>query len=245
MQTEAIEQRLNTWILVDVDIGVRLGIPGEELADPQRGSRVGRADQYRVSEGAGDQGHPAEDERAHQQLAQLRIGLDDLAKVLGVDHEQLARFDRARPHQAGPGGEHVDLSVELALAENVERHLLVTVGVGDGQRAGEDDEEAGRRIALLGDDLAGPHPAPPAGWLEPPQLGGGEAREHLLPATEVLVRQGGLLSRRATSRTRSRTSRHSSCRLSSDQSGRCLDSWRSVHSLMLSNPSTGAQHGCL
>ena len=68
---EAIEQLLDVGFGVEVDEAEGMAVAGEELADPQRAAAVIGAEQHRVAEPVRDQLDAAEDERAHQDVAQL------------------------------------------------------------------------------------------------------------------------------------------------------------------------------
>jgi len=67
--------------------------------------------------------------------------------------------------------------------------------VDDGQRSGNDDEEAGAGGALLEDDLAAFNLAPVTDLREPGHLSRREAWEHLVPASAVYVCHEKFLSR--------------------------------------------------
>ena len=67
---------LDARVFFHLEVDVRLAIAGEELANPQGRRGMGRSDQDSVASVVGDQRHPAEDERAQEDLAQLGIGLD-------------------------------------------------------------------------------------------------------------------------------------------------------------------------
>ena len=79
---KAIEQLLHVGLAVQVDVRVRMPVTRQELLHAQRRRRMRRSDQHRVAEPREDQLHPAEDERPHENLAQLRVGLDQPQHLL-------------------------------------------------------------------------------------------------------------------------------------------------------------------
>lgn len=81
-----------------------------------------RADHDDVAEVVGDERHAPEDERAHENAAQLRIGLDQREQFVAVELDDLARLADPHPRQRAPAGEHVAFAGELTWA------------VGDDQR---------------------------------------------------------------------------------------------------------------
>ena len=62
-----------------------------------------RADQHDVAEAVGDQLDAAQDERAHQDLAQLGVGLHQRQQVAAIELDHLAGFAaRARTSDRRP-----------------------------------------------------------------------------------------------------------------------------------------------
>ena len=113
---EVIEQRLNVGLAVEIDVGVGVAVPGEELLDPERARRVHRSDQHRVAEAAADQLHPPENERPHQDLAELGVVLHERQHRLAIEHDDLARLADPRAEQRAAPRDHVDLAAELPRA---------------------------------------------------------------------------------------------------------------------------------
>ena len=79
---EGVEGRLHAGVHVHVDVGVRLVVAGQELLDRQRPGGVPRADQDDVPESPRHQRAAAKHERAEEDLAQLRVGLDEPPEVI-------------------------------------------------------------------------------------------------------------------------------------------------------------------
>ena len=66
-----------------VDEGI--GVAGEELAQAQRVGRMARPQQHGVALPRRHQPHAAQDESAHEDLAQLGVGLHHVAQALITD----------------------------------------------------------------------------------------------------------------------------------------------------------------
>ena len=75
VDVKPIEQLLRVGIAIEIDVVERMAVARQELLDPQRAGAVRRADHDDVAEVARDQLEAAKDERAHQDLAQLGVGL--------------------------------------------------------------------------------------------------------------------------------------------------------------------------
>ena len=98
---EPIEQRLDVRIAIEIDVGVRVAVARQELLDAQRARRVRRSDEHDVAEAARDQLHPAQDEGAHQDLAELGVGLHERQQLVAIQLDHLARFAHAARKSAG------------------------------------------------------------------------------------------------------------------------------------------------
>ena len=91
-----------------------MAVARQELLDAQRSRAMVRADEHDVAEAVRDQLHPAQDEGAHDDLAQLAVGLHQRQQVLAIQLDHFTRCTDACPDQRAPAGEHVDLAGELA-----------------------------------------------------------------------------------------------------------------------------------
>jgi hypothetical protein len=67
-----------------------------------------------VAIAACDQLDAAEDERSHEDVAQLGIGLDEPEQLFAIELDHLARFNRANPRQGSAAGPHGAFAGELA-----------------------------------------------------------------------------------------------------------------------------------
>src|SRR4029450_435991 len=103
-----------------------------------------------------------EDERAHQELAQLGVGLDERAQPIGAELEHLAVLGDPSARQAAPAVEQADLAGELAGTVDDDQIFLILVGPDDLQGAREDHEERRVLRALIEEQLAAADGAPGA-----------------------------------------------------------------------------------
>ena len=76
-------------------------VSGQEFTDPQGSGAMIGSYEHGVTEAAGDQLRPAENERAHQDVAQLGVGLNDRKETLAVDLDHLTRGDGADANHCG------------------------------------------------------------------------------------------------------------------------------------------------
>jgi hypothetical protein len=127
---------------------VRIAVARQEALDPERVAAVRRADQHDAGLGVLHQPYPAQDEGSHDDLANVRLGLDH-AWEHGSRHPDDPAFRTCVPaHQDFAIVEQVELAGELALAVEVDR-LLASFGaaVGDLDRAFQHDEEVDAALA--------------------------------------------------------------------------------------------------
>jgi hypothetical protein len=127
---------------------MRVRVSAQELHQPHRVGAVRRADHDDAAVDVTDQPDPAQDERAHDDLADVALGRDHAPEVGAPDAQQDARLAGARAHQHLALVEEVELARELALAQDREDfRLVVLVDVEDLDRAFEDDEEVDAAVA--------------------------------------------------------------------------------------------------
>src|SRR5262245_44331929 len=111
---------------------MRVAIAAEETLEPQH-ITVLRAANDHWSPGSGlEQPDAAQDERAHDALAELGLRNQQCAQTLGRDDQGLDRLPRTRIDQRRPSGELRELAHERA-------------------RAMGDDRLAAAELAVLGD----------------------------------------------------------------------------------------------
>ena len=143
----------------------------------KRSGRMLRADEHDVARALSDQRDPAQDEGAHNELAELTIGLDQGQERLAVDLDDLARFADANANERGSAGDQVGLAGERTRSEHGHDALGVIVRPHDLDFALGDHEE--RRGAMPGLDehfATSGRPRPSVG-RDARYLGRGEGRE--------------------------------------------------------------------
>ena len=74
----------------------------QELPDPQGAGAMIGPHEDGITETASDQLHPAENECAHQDVAQLGVCLNDRKKMLAIDLGHFARDDGTDTNERGP-----------------------------------------------------------------------------------------------------------------------------------------------
>src|SRR5438132_2779140 len=158
---------------------------------------MGRSDHDSVASVVGDQRHPAEDERAQEDLAQLGIGLHHLPQRVRRHLQELAVLAHPAANQGPAPGQNGRLSGELARSvEDRDRLLPAVDQVNDLHLAGDDDVEIARDVALVEQD--GPARDAPAltALAQPLDLLGRQPRKHLRAALPKVVCHGSPASAR-------------------------------------------------
>ena len=99
--------------------------------------------------------HPAQDEGAQQDLAQLGVALHQQPEILAIDGDDGARVLDPPADEAPPRGEHVDLAGELPGPVHDDRLLAIADREHDLDRPLEHHEEARVLLADVEQQLAG------------------------------------------------------------------------------------------
>ena len=86
-----IEQVLRAGLALEVDVLIGMAVPRQELLDSKRARRMIGSNQHDIADALRDQLHPAEDERPHQDFAQLAVGLHQRQQMLAIDLDELRR----------------------------------------------------------------------------------------------------------------------------------------------------------
>ncbi len=128
---ELFQNRLHVRVALDVDVTVRVGVPDEELLEAERRRRVARSDDDDVPLSGRQKRHSPEDERAHEQLAQERIGLNELPQSHDLDAEHPQVSDSAPPDERTAIRQHAHFARELSGTVNRDELLHVSLGVED------------------------------------------------------------------------------------------------------------------
>ncbi len=151
---EAIEERLHVRIALHLLIGEGLGVPAQELPDVQRAGRVAGADEDQAAGALGDERHPAQDEGAHEDFAELEVPLHERVQMLAIDDDDRSVAERPAADEGAAGREHVDLARELPGAVHRDLLLAALDRAHDLHGALDDHEEAGVLLPELEQHLA-------------------------------------------------------------------------------------------
>jgi hypothetical protein len=177
VELESIEQALNPFVAIEVDVPVGIAVTREELPDAKRAGRVIGSDEHDIAEFVRDQRQAAKDERAHEDLAQLGVRLHEQEQLIAHQVEHLAVLGHTNADEARPPGEHVRLAGELAGCVDRDDRLDLVGGPDDLDAAGDDHEEVDVRHAGFHQHLAARDRPAPAMRGDPGDLRGGERRK--------------------------------------------------------------------
>src|SRR5207245_4905790 len=87
---EAIDQLLYAGFSVQVEHRLGMPVAGEELADAERPLAMRGPQDHDIAHAAGDQFQPTQDEGAHEEGAQLTVGLDERQQAVATDLDDVA-----------------------------------------------------------------------------------------------------------------------------------------------------------
>src|SRR5258706_13941727 len=177
---KVIEDLLGHRIAVEIDERRWMGIAREELANLERARRKHRTEDQDIAEALVEEHGSAEDEGAHQDRAQLRIGLDEGEQSVSRHLDHLAWRRRANGGERPPSSEQVELAAERA--RTIRRDELFTVArwTHHGELSLGDDEERGLLLARLEDHLAGLQRAKAAVFRDARDLSGRQRGPELI-----------------------------------------------------------------
>ena len=134
---------------------MRMAVAGEKALQPHHVAERGRADQHRTADAALDQADPAQDQRAHDALAEIGFGDQQRAQPLRRNQQRLDVALGVAVDQRDAAGELADLGEKLAgpLIDH-RRDVAEAVALGDRDMARQHDEHAGPGLAGLEQRLA-------------------------------------------------------------------------------------------
>ena len=98
---EAVEQLLHAGVAVEIDHRVGVPVAREEFLDAQRAGAVSGSDEHGIAEPARHQRDAPQDKGAHDDFAQVGVGLDQRQQLLAIHLDHFARFHGASAHQRG------------------------------------------------------------------------------------------------------------------------------------------------
>ena len=123
---KSVQQILNVRIPVEIDVRVRMAVSRQELFDAERSGAMIRANQHDISDAVCDQFHSAKNERSHDQLTELVVGLHERQQPFAIDLDDFARLPGAHAQQRGTTREHIDLACELSRSIDDHKRLAGT-----------------------------------------------------------------------------------------------------------------------
>ncbi len=149
------QQRVRPVLQRRVEHGVGVAVAAQEIGQAHQVGRAGGRHEHRAARPRLDQAHPAQDQRPHQPLAQVRLGDHHGAQAIGRDQQRLDLADRVPVHEGGEAGELADLGEEPArpLLDDA-RIMAQPVPPRDPHPAREDHEQARIRLARLEQERA-------------------------------------------------------------------------------------------
>ena len=101
-------------VRIQIDVGIWIAVARQKFFDSKSPGGVVRTDKHDVSNMLLDQLRPTQDEGAHQDFAQLAVGLHNRQQGFATQLDHLACPAHPRSHQCATAGEQVDLARELA-----------------------------------------------------------------------------------------------------------------------------------
>src|SRR5579863_3126862 len=121
----------------------------EKFPQLQRSRRMPRPQQDHVPISASDQLQAAQDKRAQQDLAQLRVLRDQRSKRVALHFDKLARLGDAPAHQGPLPGDHRNFTREFARTVGGDLALSAEVWLHDFHASREQHKKWNRRYVRL------------------------------------------------------------------------------------------------
>ncbi len=164
---------------------MRIAVAGQKALETNDTGGIRRTDQHRPAGSAPDQADAAQNERAHDALAEIGLSDHQRAQPFGRDQQRLDVAFGMAVHQRRTRGQLTDLGQELAgpLIDD-RRDTAEAITLRNGDMAGQHDEHSGPDLAGLKQRFAVvivtilAEPAHPRDFLH------GQCREGLLVARE-------------------------------------------------------------
>ncbi len=179
---EALEHAPNVRVAFEIDVEKRITVAREKFTQPQRVRRIARADEHDVAVAGRQHAHSSQDEGAHEQFAQLGVGLHDCAQSLHVDGDDYATLPDTDAHQARATAQRAQLAAEISRRQQVYELIFRRCQRIYIQASGRDDKEFARPIADVHENLARPGLDAAAEARQPRHLRRRQLRKHLRPA---------------------------------------------------------------
>ena len=136
---------------------MRIAVAGEKSLQPDNADRIRRPDQHRAADAALDQADPAQDQRAHDALAEIGFGDQKRAQLFRRYQQRLDVALGMAVDQRDAARELADFGEELArpLVDD-RRDVSEAIALGDRNMAGKHDKHARSGLAGLEQHFAVP-----------------------------------------------------------------------------------------
>src|SRR5258707_11325279 len=177
---KVIKGLLRHRIAVEIDERRWMGIAREELANLERARRIHRTEDQDIAEALVEEHGSPEDECAHEDRAQVRVGLDEGEQPVSRHLDHLALRHRPNGGERPASRKHVELPAERAQVIGRDDLLTVARWTYDNELSPGDDEERVLLLASLEDHLAGLQRAKAAVLCDARDLRGRQRRPELI-----------------------------------------------------------------
>ena len=145
---EALEQGPRIDFGVGVEPLVRVPVAREEAFQPEHVGMRCAADDHRSSRSGLEQADAAQDQRAHDALAQLRFRHEEIAKLMRADHQGFDVAASDPVHERRAAGELGQLTHERpGTVDDDRRAGRPIIALKDDDLALQDDERPGCQLA--------------------------------------------------------------------------------------------------
>jgi hypothetical protein len=149
---KALDQGLGVRIGIGIESQMRMAVAAQKALQPQHVGMPGSSDDHRAAGAGFEEADAAQDQRAHDALAEFRLGDQQRAQSIGLDDQRLDGPARNGVDQGRPAGKLRELAQEGAGSMGDDRcGSAGRVVAADVDLAREDDAEAAASIADLGE----------------------------------------------------------------------------------------------
>jgi hypothetical protein len=114
IDVKPIEQLLGVGVAIEINVVVRVAVAGQKVLHAKRAGAMEGPDYHHIAETAGNELAAAQDKRAHQDSAQLRVGLDQAQHLITAQFCHLTVAADAQAGQRAAAANHVAFAGELA-----------------------------------------------------------------------------------------------------------------------------------
>ena len=160
-----------------------MAVARQEALQAEHGGVAGWSDQHRSAAVRINQSDPAQDQRAHDALAQFGLGHHQRAQRFGIDDERIDVAHRVAVHQRRPARQLRHFGRELARPDFGDRRAVAhAVVTADGDAPRQHHQHAEGSAARLEQHLAVAPLAPRAETVQTLDFGRAQHRENLVTA---------------------------------------------------------------